>query len=222
MVEFVTAAFAPINVVFTVLLLLTGLYWITVIVGLLDVDIFNIEVPDSGLEPGADVDVDGDVAVDGDVSFLRSFLHFFYVGEVPTMVLVSILALSLWAFSMLANYYFNPSGSLLMATPIFIANLLFSAFVMKVCAVPLRSLYRMLNKDYNAPGRILGRIGKVITTQVSQEKMGQVEVPTKGAPIVLNVLSQDEHVFTKDEEAVVVEKDDARGIYLIAPVDLEK
>lgn len=80
----------------------------------------------------------------------------------------------------------------------------------------------MLNKDYNAPGDIMGRIGKVITTQVKKDKMGQIEVPTKGAPIVLNVLSQDEHVFAKDEEAVVVKKEDERGIYLIAPVDLER
>lgn len=222
MVEFITAAFAPVNVVFTVLLLLTGLYWVTVILGVLDINLFDIEVPDSGLETAADVDVDGEIDMDAGGGFLRSFLHFFYVGEVPTMVLVSILVLSLWAFSMLGNDYFNPGGSLLVATPIFIVNLALSAFVMKLCAAPLRRLYRMLNKDYNAPGDILGRIGKVITTQVSQEKMGQVEVPTKGAPIVLNVLSQDEHIFAKDEEAVVVQKEDERGIYLIAPVDLER
>ena len=222
MVELITAAFAPVNVVFTVLLLLTGLYWVTVILGVLDVNIFDVEVPDSGLEADADVDIDGEVGLDGDASFLRSFLHFFYVGEVPTMVLASILVLSLWTFSVLGNYYFNPGRSLLVATPIFIANLVFSAFVMKLCAVPLRRLYTMLNKDYNAPGDIMGRIGKVITTQVSQEKMGQVEVSTKGAPIVLNVLSQDEHVFAKDEEAVVVKKEGDKGIYLIAPVDLER
>lgn len=220
MVEFITAAFAPVNVVFTVLLLLTGLYWVTVILGVLDINLFDIEVPDSGLETAADVD--GEIDMEAGGGFLRSMLHFFYVGEVPTMVLVSILVLSLWAFSMLGNDYFNPGGSLLIAMPIFIVNLVLSAFVMKLCAVPLRRLYVMLNKDYNAPGDILGRIGKVITTQVSQEKMGQVEVPTKGAPIVLNVLSQDEHVFAKDEEAVVVKKEGEKGIYLIAPVDLER
>ena len=92
---------------------------------------------------------------------------------------------------------------------------------MKLFGAPLKRLYVMLNKDYNAPGKILGRIGKVITTQVTREKMGQVEVPTKGAPIVLNVLSQDEHVFAKGEEAVVVRKEGDKGTYLIAPVDLE-
>ena len=80
----------------------------------------------------------------------------------------------------------------------------------------------MLNKDYNAPGDVIGRIGNVITTQVTKDKMGQVEVSTKGAPIILNVLSQDDHKFARGDEAVVVSKDSERGTYLIAPVNLEK
>jgi hypothetical protein len=221
MVEFITAAFAPVNIVFTVLLLLAGLYWITVILGVLDVDLFNIELPDSGVD--ADIDVDAGADMDaGGVGFFHSFLHFFYVGEVPTMILVSILILSLWTFSMLGNYYLNPGGSMLVAIPIFLGNLLASAFIMKLFAMPLRRVYTMLNKDYNAPGDIIGRIGKVTTTHVAKDKMGQVEVSTKGAPIILNVLSQDDHEFARGDEAVVVSKDSERGTYLIAPVNLEK
>jgi protein-S-isoprenylcysteine O-methyltransferase Ste14 len=220
MVEFITAAFAPVNVVFTVLLLLSGLYWITVIIGVLDINLFDIDLPDSGLEADVEVDADADIDVGG-AGMFRSILHFFYVGEVPTMILVSILILSLWTFSMLGNYYFNPGGSMLVAAPIFLGNGIASAFVMKLCAVPLRRLYTMLNKDYNAPGEVLGRICKVTTTRVTKEKMGQAEVPTKGAPIILNVLSQDDHEFTRGEEAVVVAKDSEKGTYLIAPVNLE-
>ncbi len=221
MVEFITAAFAPVNVAFTVLLLLTGLYWITVIVGVLDINLFDIDLPDSGLE--ADVDVDADADIDaGGAGMFRSVLHFFYVGEVPTMILVSILILSLWTFSMLGNYHFNPGGSLWAAAPIFLVNLIASAFVMKLCATPLRRLYTMLNKDYNAPGDVIGRICKVTTTHVTREKMGQAEVPTKGAPIILNVMSQDDHEFERGEEAVVVEKDSEKGTYTIAPVSLER
>ena len=221
MVELISAAFAPVNVVFTVLLLLTGLYWITVILGVLDINLFDIDVVDSSPEIG--MDADADVGLDGmEVGIGRSILHFFYVGEVPTMILVSILVLSLWTFSILGNYYLNPGGSFLVATPIFIGNLVASAFVMKLFAVPLKRLYVMLNKDYNAPGDVIGRICRVVTTHVAKDKMGQAEVPTKGAPILLNVQSQDEHVFQKGEEAVIVALDDPKGTYLIAPVNLEK
>ncbi|MBN1362778.1 MAG: DUF1449 family protein [Sedimentisphaerales bacterium] len=221
MAEFITAAFSPVNVLFTALLLLIGLYWITVILGVLDVNLFDIDLPDSGLEGDLDADAGADVDAEG-LGIFRSILHFFYIGEVPTMLLISVLVLSLWAFSMLGNYYFNPSGSLLVALPIFLVNLVVSAFVMKVCGLPLQRLYAMLNKDYNAPGDVIGRICKVTTLHVTQDRMGQAEVPTKGAPIVLNVLSQDDHEFVRGEEAVVVAKDSERGTYLIAPVDLEK
>jgi len=221
MVELISAAFAPVNVVFTVLLLLTGLYWITVILGVLDINLFDVDVVDSSPEIG--MDADADVGLDGmEMGIGRSILLFFYVGEVPTMILVSILVLSLWTFSVLGNYYLNPGGSFLVATPIFIGNLVASAFVMKLFTVPLKRLYVMLNKDYNAPGDVIGRICRVVTTHVSKDKMGQAEVPTKGAPILLNVLSQDEHVFRKGEEAVIVALDKQKGTYLIAPVNLEK
>lgn len=221
MVELISAAFAPVNLAFTVLLLLTGLYWITVILGVLDINLFDLDVPDSG--PEIDVDADADADLDGvEMGIGRAILHFFYVGEVPTMILVSILILSLWSFSILGNYYLNPRGSFLVAIPIFIGNLAVSVFVTKLFALPLKRLYIMLNKDYNAPAGVMGRISRIVTTQVTRDKMGQAEIATKGAPILLNVLSQDEHVFHKGEEAVVVALDSQKGIYLIAPVNLEK
>ena len=87
--------------------------------------------------------------------------------------------------------------------------------------MPLKKVYDMFNKDYNAPRKVMGRICTVVTTSVS-DKMGQAEVKTKGAPIVLNVISDGEHVFHKSDEAVIVGKDNEKGIYTIAPLDLEK
>lgn len=230
MVEFITAAFAPVNVLFTVLLLVVGLYWVLVILGALDIDLFHIDVAHGG----ADFHVDGDVDlghdvgghVDGHVDGIEpglghSVLHFFYFGEVPTMLLVSIMVLSLWAFSMLGNHYLNPQGSPAMAVAIFVGNFAVSTLVLKFVALPLRTLYFILNKDYNAPGDVVGKVCQVVTTHVTREKMGQAEVPTKGAPLLLNVLARDEHVFNRGEQALVVERDMAKGTYRIAPVKVE-
>jgi hypothetical protein len=52
--------------------------------------------------------------------------------------------------------------------------------------------------------------------------MGQAEITTKGAPIVLNVLSRQNHSFTKDDKAVIVKKNTETGIYYIVPPNLEK
>ena len=232
MLELVHAAFSPVNLVLTVLLILTILYWITVILGVLDVNLFDVDLGEPGLDAGADFDVGADVDADLDAGgemdadaempgLGRSILHFFYVGEVPTMVLVSILILSMWTVSMAANHYLNPNGSFVAAVPLFLGNVVASALIMKVFAMPLKKLYSALNRDSNAPRSVIGRICVVTTTTVS-DKMGQAEVKTRGAPIVLNVVSDGDHVFHKGDEAVVIGKIEEKGVHTIAPVDLER
>ncbi|HNS22292.1 MAG TPA: DUF1449 family protein [Sedimentisphaerales bacterium] len=219
MIEFITAAFALPNVLFTSLLLVCGLYWIMVILGVLDVDVFHIDLGDGGFDADADSGVDADGFEPG---VIHSILHFFYLGEVPTMLLVSVMVLSLWTFSMLGNHYLNPEGSVAMMVAVFFGDLAISTLVLRFVAFPLRKLYILLNKDYNAPSDVVGQACRVVTTQVTNEKMGQVEVSTKGAPILLNAMARDAYVFQRGESAVVVKKDGDKGIYLIAPLDLER
>jgi hypothetical protein len=226
MIDLIQTAFSPVNAVVTVLLILNVIYWITVILGALDVDFLDVELFDTGLETGADVDVDVDVEGDLDLdmsehSVLRSIMNFFYVGEVPIMLLSSVLILSMWTLCMFGNHYFNPKSSLLVALPVYAASLVASLAICRIFAMPLKKVYDMFNKDYNAPKKVIGRICIVITTSVS-DKMGQAEVKTKGAPIVLNVISDGKHVFHKGDEAVIVGRDKEKGIYRIAPLDLEK
>jgi hypothetical protein len=216
MVELIQAAFSPVNAVITVLLIMNVMYWITVILGVLDVDFLDFDLPDSGLEVDFDIDMEL-----GHGSILRSVLHFFYIGEVPIMLLLSILILSMWTLCMLGNHYFNARGSFLVALPIHAVSLVSSLVICRILAMPLKKIYDMFNKDCNAPGKVTGRICIVTTTSVS-DKMGQAEVKTKGAPIVLNVISDSKHVFHKGDEAVVVAKDKEKGTYTIAPLDLEK
>jgi len=228
MIDLIQTAFSPVNAVVTVLLILNVIYWITVILGALDVDFLDVELFDSGLEAGGDVDVDVDVDAEGDLDLdmsqhgvLRSIMHFFYVGEVPIMLLSSILILSMWMLCMFGNHYFNPGSSLLLAVPVYAISLVASLFICRIFAMPLKKVYEMFNKDYNAPRKVIGRICTVVTTSVS-DKMGQAEVKTKGAPIVLNVIADGAHVFHKGDEAVIVGKDNEKGTYTIAPLELEK
>lgn len=230
--DLVIQAFSPVNLPLTVLLLLTVLYWITVIIGVLDVDLFNIEMPDSDLDIDADfnvqtdvdADIDVDVDPDGDiraeVGVGRSILRFFHIGEVPTMVLASVLVLSLWTISMASNQWLNPTRSMLVALPLLAGNIFVSLLICKVVGMPLMRMYKVLNVDKNAPRSVIGRICVVTTTTVS-ERMGQAEVKTKGAPIVLNVVSEGGHEFKKGDEAVITSKIEDKGVYTIAPVDLE-
>ncbi|MHC4645900.1 MAG: hypothetical protein ACYTBJ_10370 [Planctomycetota bacterium] len=226
MMELISIAFSPINVVVTVLLILMVLYWVMVILGALDVELLDIDLADSDYDAGADADVelDADGELDTDIGgqgAVRSILRFFYIGEVPIMILVSILVLTLWTLCMLGTHYLNPGRHFIVALPIYGVSLVLSLAVCRIFAMPLKRIHDLFNKDSNAPRDVMGRICTVMTTSVS-DQMGQVEVRTKGAPIVLNAVSDSEHVFHKGDEAVITGKDEDRGVYTVAPVDLEK
>ena len=105
--------------------------------------------------------------------------------------------------------------------PIAAGNVVASLMVTKVFSTPLKRLFSMFNKDYNAPRKVVGRIGRVITTRVS-DKLGQVEIKSKGAPITLNVITEHGEVLLKGDEAIVVKKCEAKGVHIVAPVNLEK
>jgi len=227
--ELVYEAFSAPNFVLSILLIVVFFYWLMVIVGAMDADLFNIEFDaDANVDIDVDVDVDGEYHfdVDGDVAgdidgggLGRGVLEFFYVGEVPVMILISILILCMWAISVIANYRLNPMGSLLLSLPIFAGNLIVSLLVCKVFIMPFRKMFASLNKDANASRPVMGRICKVVTTEVSA-KMGQAEMSSKGAPILINVVAEGDKVFKKGDEALVVSKNDENGVYTIAPVDL--
>jgi hypothetical protein len=244
--ELIHVAFLPVNAVFTVLLLLVILYWIMVILGGLDVNLFDVDLGDADIggdvdvdmDVGADADMDADVDADmgadadadvdvhagvegADAGALRSVLHFFYIGEVPVMILASIFILSCWTISVIANYYLNPGGSIILGLPILAGDVVASLFICKVFAMPLKRLFEAFDKDANAPRDVMGRICIVTTTTVSK-RMGQAEVTTKGAPLLLNVVSDSDHVFKKGDEAVITGRNKKTGVYTIAPVDLEK
>ena len=216
--ELIQAAFLPANLFFTLIFLLVCLYWLSVILGALDLDFLDIDLDtDSDL----DVDADGDVDIGAPgAGFFEGLLAFFYFGKIPVMILLSITVLCMWTISMYANSHFNPKGTFVLGIPVAIGTIIASPIICKIICMPLARFFGMFKKDYHAPRDVKGRICKVITTQVS-EKMGQAEVPTKGAPILLNVVANGDHVFHKGDEAVVVEKDEEKGVYVIAPVNLE-
>ena len=214
MSELLHVAFMPVNLFFTVLLLLVLLYWIMVILGALDFDFLDIDF-DTDADVDMDVDADADMDLQGD-GILRSLLEFFYVGEIPVMVLVSLFGLCAWLISVLGNYYLNPTSSLILLVPILAGNLFVSCILVKIMAIPLRKLF----DDPNASRDVMGRICRIVTSEVTAQRMGQGEMPSKGAPLLMNVLAEGDHVFHKDDEAVIVGQNKETGVYLISPVDL--
>ena len=196
-----------VNLPFTVLLGMVVIYWLFVMLGALDHEL--------GLHGEQDAHTHHHASVHG---WFGNMLHFVNVGEVPVMIVASILALCLWIGSMVANYYWT-GGSVLLALAFLIPNLIVALVITRYVTLPLRPLFRYLGKEHDELQIVLGQTC-LITTSQATESFGQAQIETKGAPLLINVRTMDGSAIPKGATAVVVSEDAAKGIYFIA--DLPK
>jgi hypothetical protein len=205
--EVLEAALATVNLPYTVFLGLILLYWLTVIVGVLDLDLFNIEVE-------TDVDTDVDAAVPGLGGVGLAVLRFLHVDTVPLMLLLSFFALSLWVLSLLSNYYLR-NASLLVAGLLFVPNVLASLCLTKCVTLPFRALFKTLHHERQVTPEILGQVCVVKTSKVDTIS-GQAEMASNGAPLLLNVRTAGGEVLDKGEEALIVQFNEKTNTYIVA------
>lgn len=219
--ELLTAAFSAPNLIITILFILVLFYWLTVILGALDVDSFDVDV-----DVDVDVDIDADVDVDAhhDVghagSWFFGMLRFFNFGRVPFMVVMSILILSVWAISMLCNHegsWINPNNSFLLASLYFVPNLIVSAFVMKFLSTPLIPIFDKLDTHAEAL-HYEGRTG-TLTTGISEAGIGQLELHINSSFIIVSAKSLDGKPIPRGQKVVVVEEEANGKCYLVMPAE---
>jgi hypothetical protein len=203
------ASMAAVNLPYTVFLGLILLYWLAVIVGGLDLDLFNV-----GIDTDVDVDTNMDTAAPGLSGIGLAVLQFFHVGTVPLMLLLSFLSLSMWAISVLTNYYLHNQSPLL-ALLFFVPNVIVSLFTTKIVTLPFRTVFRSLHDERQAMPEVLGKICVIKTSKVDATS-GQAEIIGHGAPLLLNVRTIGDEVLDKGEEALVVQCNEHTNTYIIA------
>ncbi|WP_046247235.1 hypothetical protein [Hymenobacter terrenus] len=210
MTEVLLAAIAPPNLIPTGLLVFVLLYWLTVIVGLLDLKTVDLSISDHN-----HFYYDGHIPHDGiSTSWLNGALAFFNLGRIPLMVFLSFVFLPLWAGSVLVNYYTGNTSLLLglaFLLPLFIGSL----FVAKFLTLPFVRLFTALEKDHDAGAVAIGKVCTVLLPTTT-EQLGQASVRIDGAPLMLNVRSTNAPL-AKGETALVIDFDTARRCYLIEP-----
>ncbi|MCP4105601.1 MAG: YqiJ family protein [Desulfobacteraceae bacterium] len=202
MIEFFYAAVSLVNLPFTIFLGFLLLYWIAVIVGAADLELF-----DGDWMPDLDVEDAG--------GFMDSALQVLGVGEVPVMVLATVMAFSSWSFSMMANYYLNSRQSLLIGAGLLIPNLFVSLFITGSFArLVTKIFFGSGDKDEKEDQKIVFRVGVVTTSEVTSS-FGQIQIQTKGAPITINARTSDDLILKKGDKALVYEEDKEKGIYYV-------
>ncbi len=197
MTELFEAAIHPFNLPFTVLVGLVVVYWLFVILGAIDMDMLHADwMPD--------IDLDN---ADG-----FSFLELLGIGNVPIMLVVSILAVFGWWFSIVANYFFNTGHVGWIALLLLIPNLLITVFLAGLVIRPLAKIFAAADK--NTVQSVVYRVGTVITSEVTPS-FGQIEIENAGGPITVNVRTAGDLVLHKGDKALIFDEDKEKGIYYV-------
>jgi hypothetical protein len=75
-------------------------YWMTVIFGLIDINLLELDVLDSGVEKAMEGGIE---SVGSSLGALNSLLNFVHVGKVPITIIGSFLILKMWFFGFVFN-----------------------------------------------------------------------------------------------------------------------
>ena len=183
MLELFQAAISPHQLLLSLLLALVVLYWLLVIFGALD---FETDLPDDF--GSADVDAHhGHGLNTGGVWITAGRLFGF--SQVPMVVWLSFIILFLWFGSLVLNEWYNQGGSSVQAALLILPNLLGSLILTKLATIPVAKLFKAMgDADSEAEG-VIGRTGTVTSTE-ADETYGQLEIPTFGVPLLINVRTQ--------------------------------
>jgi hypothetical protein len=202
-VEFLRDCFVGPAFPASVLLLCVLGYWLSVIVGALDIDVFDF-----------DLDVDGNA--DSPTSVGLVGLRFLNIGEVPLMIWLSFFGLSLWTLTMLIDRPFT--GTTTDGLVVLLRNAGLSIVVAKLCTQPLRGFFDAA--DPNPAESLVGETCVVLTPDVTKDA-GQASFQTSAAPLLLNVRLSEGSSPIKGSRVLIVGYEPERNIYLVRSCEQE-
>ncbi|UII27220.1 DUF1449 family protein [Fulvivirga maritima] len=206
--ELLEVAVNPANIIITALSIFIVIYWITVIIGIFDIDVFDFDMD-------VDVDADADVEVEGSsVIWLNSLLSFFNLGKIPFMIFLSFWIIPTWLLCININYFIGNS-SFLIGLFVLFGSLFVGLFITKILTYPFVKLYQKLEKE-NEYDSIIGKIC-AITIAATESKTGQAQVKTNGAPHILSVRTIKGIEMQKGDTGLVLEHNQDLNLYLIEP-----
>lgn len=213
MQELLDASIQGANIIPTALLIFTLIYWLVVILGVIDLDMFDIDI-----DVDTDIDIDGpEVDANVSVGWLNSVLAFFNLGQIPLMIFISFLVLPMWIISVQLNHLIG-NTSFLLGVVFLIPNLLVSLFVAKFLTMPFVRLFSKMSEEGETTATMIGKICRVILP-LNSDSVGQVEVNVDGSNYRISAKTTEDIVMQKGEEGLVIEYHENGKYYVVEPYD---
>jgi len=196
------------TVIYTVLLIICSLYWVVAALGLVDLEILDLDM---------DGDIDAADSVEAQNGIAGVLLKLGLNG-VPLTIVLTIIAIIGW----IACYYAIYFGGTLIPSfwplelayelVIFVAvtylTILLTAQVIK----PIRTLFQKLERDETK--HIVGQV-IIVRSGVVNKDRGEGLMNDGGAGLLLQIRSTGEQEFVKGDEVVVIEENKERNLFRV-------
>ncbi len=217
MSEFFHFLFIAPNIIATFLLSFCVVYWLIVIVGVIDLDFIDIDI-DIDIDADVDVDVDADVSGGSEtgVAWMNKVLHFFNLGRIPFMLWLSIISLLAWIMVVIANYYLG-IHSLLLGALLFVGALIAAMVIAKPLTFPLVKVFDKM-EDSEGLKSVVGKMAEVVYPNKG-DIPGEVEINHNGSHIRIFVLPSSKEIkLTRNQRVLVIgpSREDDK-VYLVEP-----
>jgi hypothetical protein len=187
--------------IFTFLLALVTLYWVVAVLGIVEIDVLDFDIPDAeGTLAGANSELSTPDVLAG--LMLKIGLY-----GVPVTIIISFVSLFGWLCCYYLVHFFLgllPDGffRLLAGVPIFFVSLFVSVVITAVVIKPLRPLFRKAQQ--HTEKLVLGQIATVRTSKVNSG-FGEATLEDGGAGLILKVRATGEEVFKKGDRVALLE-----------------
>ncbi|TQV75986.1 DUF1449 domain-containing protein [Exilibacterium tricleocarpae] len=186
------------TVFFTFFLILTLLFWLVAVLGLVDIDAFDI--------PGTDLEIgDGNTSTPDAVAGVILKLG---LNGVPLSVVISLVSLIGWFISYNTVHFFSyliPSAGLarfLVGLPVLLGALYLSVLATGFLIRPLRPLFKKMQR--HTEKMVLGQTAVVRTSRVDPG-FGEAIFDDGGAGLILKVRASEGQQFGKGDRVVLIE-----------------
>lgn len=195
---------------FTFFLAITVLYWLVAVLGFVDIDVLDFDIPDADGE----LDINSDSGL-SNANVLAGLMLRFGLQGVPVTIIISIISLIGWMICYYTVHFlfgFIPDGIIkfIAGIPVVFGALYAAAMLTAVIINPLRPLFQKAQQQ--TIKHILGQTAIVRTSRVDNN-FGEAVLEDGGAGLILRVRTIGEEEFKKGDRVVLLERLDADNIY---------
>jgi hypothetical protein len=230
--ELVVASLQFPTVVFTIALGIVIVYWLFVLIGALDIDLFggDVDVDVSGAAKGigdlviggakggaealhAGADAGGEIGGDADGDLDGGGLwHVLGLGDVPVTISVSLITVLAWVGSLLAMHSLGIGGGWTLV--VLVAAVVIALPIAALLIRPLAPVFVVKEGKSNAD--YVGHVCTITTGRVDNG-FGQATVEDGGTVLAIAVRCDPPGQLARGDRALIIEFDRERQAYIVEP-----